>query len=291
MIISITRWLSVSLSVLLSVALFYSIAGGVLWGVVFGLVGFVLSIAQFYLPLHIRAYIKNSNPAAVVGCSTLLLCLQIVSLAASVGGLGGSLDSVRGNIDNLETRRALIVKQIEQEQKRVDVLVSFDRASKAAPIQENITALRAELSALPDVANARAVSLVDTLANVAGVDAKTAASSIYIVVSVLLDAVAVFFLLAGTTNSGFLPLSPQPVTLELDTVQATRPKQGQLFEIETPYTAIVSGVCRLSVRAIRQHYGIGTEKAYKILDDLTAAGLVEKDSQTNRYRLTEKAGV
>lgn len=285
MIITLARWLSVSLSVLLSVALFYSIAGGVAWGVVFGLIGFVLSVAQFCLPLHIRAYVQNRQPAAVVGCSALLVCLQVVSLAASVGGLGGSLDSVRATIDNIETRRALIVRQIEQEQARVDVLINYDRSTKAEPIQENITALRAELAALPVVDNARAVSLVDTLATVAGVDATTAASAVYIVVSVLLDAVAVFFILSGT-NRAAVTLAPAPVT-----AGNVEQEQAELFEIETPYTAIVSGVCRLSVRAIRSHYGVGTDKAYQIIDDLTAAGFVVKDSQTNRYRLTEKAGV
>ena len=269
------QWLSVSLSVVLTVVLFSSLGHTPVWVAVYGAIGLVLSITQFSLPMQMRNSYRNGQTALLLGLGTLFLLLQVVSLSASVGSLSASLGQVSAQGHD---QRALLLRQIQQEQDRVAVWNDYEKPSKANQSQALIRELRAELKALPVPVYSSALSLVTTLASLTGYAWKTVASVLYIVLSVLLDACAVYFLL--------LPSMSQTIT-----VQEHRPVQQELLEdsVDIPYQAIVTGVCKLSVRSIMDHYGIGSSKTYDILRQLQDQGLVIKDQQTNRYRLTEKA--
>ena len=289
--LSIGKNLAVSLSVLLTVALFYSIGGSPFWGAVYGVVGLVLSIAQFSLPKKVLLFNKTGQDAPFWWCVILLVLLQVVSLAASVGSLSASLDNIRQESEQVAMDRQLLLRQIKQEQDRVDVWNQYDRPSKADEAQAAISTLRAELAALPRVENTNAVALVDDVAQMTGFSEKVAAGSFYIALSVLLDACAVFFILADAKPVRVVVQEHQDHWQEQKEEQEQPQEQPETLFIETPYQAIFEGVCRLSVRGICKHYGIGTEKAYTMLDELQTKGLIAKDDQRNRYVFTEKARV
>ena len=148
--------------------------------------------------------------------------------------------------------------------------------------------LREELAALPVVEAGNALSLVNTLSHMSGVQADTVASAVYVLLSVLLDACAVFFLLAG---SPVRESRKEPVVMS---EPVSEPVQEELIDSETPdltvpYKAIFDGICKLSVRSIRNHYQVGTRGAYDIINKLQSQGLIKKDDTTNRYQLTESA--
>ena len=287
-IILLGRWLSVSLSVLLTVALFGSLGSGLLWGTVYGAVGLVLSLAQFSLPERVRSHHRHSDNGALLGTVTLFLALQVVSLGASVGSLSASLGNLQQEASVVSQQRDLLLRQVDQELERVETWNRYDQPSKASDTLVRIDALRDELATLPVVQNSNAISLVDTLATMTGYSPQAVAGAVYVVLSVLLDACAVYFLLSGTGNTGNTPL---PAVTHRATATVTLEEQPSLLpepEEVPQYQAILDGVCQLSVRAIMNHYRVGSRGAYAILNELQGMGQVEKDETTNRYRLVTR---
>ena len=284
------KWLSISLSVLLTVVLFWSIGGGYIWGSIYGAVGLVLSMAQFTLPSRIREQHQTGNHAALLALVILFFALQAVSLLASIGSLSASLDNIKTESQLHSQQRVLLLRQIQQEQDRVDIWNSYERPSDANNAQTTITALREELANLPVYENTNALAMVDTLSGLTGVSSKAVAGSVYLVLSILLDACAVYFILTDQARSKTTFSLSKPVTLPQPSQPQEEPQeQTETIVLDTPYKAIIEGTCRLSVRSIRNHYGVGTSKAYQILEQLLTAGLIEKDDKTNRYTLTHAA--
>lgn len=282
-ILLLGRWLSVSLSVLLTVVLFGSLGGGLLWGTVYGAIGLVLSLAQFSLPERVREQASHGQTGALLGTVTLFLALQVVSLGASIGSLSASLDTVQQEVAVVSQQRSLLLRQVDQELERVETWNRYDQPSKAGDSLARISALRDELAALPMVENTNALSLVTTLSTLSGYSHAVVAGAVYVVLSVLLDACAVYFLLSPTGNTVL------PAVTRTTTATVTLEEQPGLLPDEVPsqYQAILDGVCQLSVRAIMSHYRVGSRGAYAILNQLQLSGRIEKDATTNRYRLID----
>lgn len=274
---TIVRFVLIFLSLVATFLFLVGIGSGI-GSVFFAITGTVTQAAALvFLPKLINHAWSTERYSVLLTSVTALLAVLVISVTGSASVLSGLIEK--------DIRAAHEYDQLTQlvhlKQKAADRYVAMDRIKvDAKPLFAEIERLNTKIAALPEPSGFYLAAK-----RIAGNQANTLITVTILLLAMLLDAVIV---LLGITMESVKHVTQADrgnttsfEPLHLDTESS--------FVLDCRYRAVLEGVCRLTLGGIRQHYKVGTAGAYKIIDQLKQAGLIEKDEASNRYVLTDQA--
>ncbi|MDE1465336.1 hypothetical protein [Spartinivicinus poritis] len=201
--------LSVTLSIALSVLLFWSISENNYYSALFAGLALAFELAKFMALPEIARRKQRKDWAGALSATLLFITLATASILGSIGGLQSDTQRVQANIAQQEQKRVSLIEQrqllldeIAENQKAIDKYISLNRIKNfAQPLQEKNKALRQQASELQDKINTVGVAhetpmtaLLGAIATAVSEDKATVQVYVFILLAVLLDLVASFFI-------------------------------------------------------------------------------------------------
>ena len=201
--------LSVTLSIALSVLLFWSISENQYYSALFAGLALAFELAKFMALPEIARRKQRKDWTGALSATLLFITLATASILGSIGGLQSDTQRVQANIAQQEQKRVSLIEQrqllldeIAENQKAIDKYISLNRIKNfAQPLQEKNKKLRQQATELQDKISAVGVAhetpmtaLLGAIATAVGEDKATVQVYVFILLAVLLDLVASFFI-------------------------------------------------------------------------------------------------
>ena len=201
--------LSVTLSIALSVLLFWSISENNYYSALFAGLALAFELAKFMALPEIARRKQRKDWTGALSATLLFITLATASILGSIGGLQSDTQRVQANIAQQEQKRVSLIEQrqllldeIAENQKAIDKYISLNRIKNfAQPLQEKNKELRQQAADLQDKISAVGVAhetpmtaLLGAIATAVGEDKATVQVYVFILLAVLLDLVASFFI-------------------------------------------------------------------------------------------------
>ena len=201
--------LSVTLSIALSVLLFWSISENNYYSALFAGLALAFELAKFMALPEIARRKQRKDWMGAVSATLLFLTLATASILGSIGGLQSDTQRVQANIAQQEQKRVSLIEQRQllldetaENQKAIDKYIALNRIKNfAQPLQEKNKELRQQATELQDKISAVGVAhetpmtaLLGAIATAVGEDKATVQVYVFILLAVLLDLVASFFI-------------------------------------------------------------------------------------------------
>ncbi|WP_027709734.1 hypothetical protein, partial [Zooshikella ganghwensis] len=201
--------LSVTLSVALSVLLFASISENYYYSLMFAGLAIAFELAKFVALPEIARRKQRKDWTGVMGATLLFVTLAAASILGSIGGLQSDTQRVQAAIQKSEQQRValteqrqLLLDEIAENQKAIDKYIALNRIKNfAQPLQQRNETLRAKAATIQDKISTLDVAqetpmtaLLGAIATAVGEDKAVVQVYVFILLAVLLDLVASFFI-------------------------------------------------------------------------------------------------
>ncbi|MBU2714411.1 hypothetical protein, partial [Zooshikella harenae] len=245
--------LSVALSVALSVLLFASISENYYYSLMFAGLAITFELAKFVALPEIARRKKRKDWTGVMGATLLFVTLAAASILGSIGGLQSDTQRVQASIEKSEQQRValieerqLLLDEVAENQKAIDKYIALNRIKNyAQPLQQRNEALRAKAATIQDKISTLGVAqetpmtaLLGAIATAVSKDKDIVQVYVFILLAVLLDLVASFFIcLLREENDFRRDYESKPNSIESDTtVDDEESTTVALLETATPET-------------------------------------------------------
>ncbi|MGI0120322.1 hypothetical protein [Zooshikella sp. RANM57] len=201
--------LSVTLSVALSVLLFASISENYYYSLMFAGLALSFELAKFVALPEIARRKSRGDWSGCISASVLFGVLAAASILGSIGGLQSDTQRVQASITKSEQQRValteqrqLLLDEIAENQKAIDKYIALNRIKNyAQPLQQRNEALRTKAATIQDKISTLSVvqetpmtALLGAIATAVGKDKDVVQVYVFILLAVLLDLVASFFI-------------------------------------------------------------------------------------------------
>ncbi|RDH41244.1 hypothetical protein [Zooshikella ganghwensis] len=201
--------LSVTLSVALSVLLFASISENYYYSLMFAGLAITFELAKFVALPEIARRKHRKDWAGVMGATLLFVTLAAASILGSIGGLQSDTQRIQASITKAEQQRAalieerqLLLAEVAENQKAIDKYIALNRIKNyAQPLQQRNETLRVKAATIQDKISTLDVAqetpmtaLLGAIATAVGEDKAVVQVYVFILLAVLLDLVASFFI-------------------------------------------------------------------------------------------------
>ncbi|MGI0120065.1 hypothetical protein [Zooshikella sp. RANM57] len=201
--------LAVALSVALSVLLFWSISTDWRFSALFAGLAVIFELAKFTALPEIARRKSRGDWSGCISASLLFGVLAAASILGSIGGLQSDTQRVQATIQKSEQERTALVEErkllldeIAENQKAIDKYITLNRIKNfAKPLQEKNTELRKQASILQEklnklelVSETPMTAMLGAIATAVKKDKATVQVYIFILLAILLDLVAGFFI-------------------------------------------------------------------------------------------------
>ncbi|WP_163837006.1 YrzE family protein [Spartinivicinus ruber] len=201
--------LSVTLSIALSVLLFWSISENNYYSALFAGLALAFELAKFMALPEIARRKQRKDWMGALSATLLFVTLATASILGSIGGLQSDTQRVQANIAEQEQKRVSLIEQrqllldeIAENQKAIDKYIALNRIKNfAQPLQQKNKALRQQAADMQEQINTVGVAhetpmtaLLGAIATAVGKDKATVQVYVFILLAVLLDLVASFFI-------------------------------------------------------------------------------------------------
>ncbi|RDH41479.1 hypothetical protein [Zooshikella ganghwensis] len=201
--------LSVTLSVALSVLLFASISEDYYYSLMFAALAAAFELAKFVALPEIARRKSRGDWLGCISASVLFGVLAAASILGSIGGLQSDTQRVQASIEKSEQQRValteqrqLLLDEIAENQKAIDKYIALNRIKNyAQPLQQRNETLRVKAATIQDKISTLDVAqetpmtaLLGAIATAVGEDKAVVQVYVFILLAVLLDLVASFFI-------------------------------------------------------------------------------------------------
>lgn len=282
--------LSVSLSIALSVLLFWTISENLYYSVLFAGIAVVLELAKFMALPEIARRKQRQDWVGMLSTGLLFLILASASILGSIGGLQSDTQRVQASImqqtqkrEALIEQRQLLLNEIAENQQAIDRYIALNRIKHyAQPLQaknqtlrEQVTVLQHQIDAVGVAHETAMTALLGAIATALDEDKATVQVYVFILLAVLLDLVASFFIelireenhfkasliKVNQTVEGDTFPSPCKPTKKSDTLveKKTVPplRKTELVESDTPALTVESNVVSIKrVSALEKYAAV-----------------------------------
>ncbi|MDE1466067.1 hypothetical protein [Spartinivicinus poritis] len=189
--------------------MFWSISENNYYSALFAGLALAFELAKFMALPEIARRKQRKDWAGALSATLLFITLATASILGSIGGLQSDTQRVQANIAQQEQKRVSLIEQrqllldeIAENQKAIDKYISLNRIKNfAQPLQDKNKALRQQAAELQDKINTVGVAhetpmtaLLGAIATAVGEDKATVQVYVFILLAVLLDLVASFFI-------------------------------------------------------------------------------------------------
>ena len=309
-------FLACSISIILSASLFASISDRFWYAVLFVGVAVVIEMGKFTVLPVMRQRWRQNNVSGFLTATALFVVLTLVSIMGSIGGLQSDTQSTRAEYDShqmqyqsLKQQIANLQKQIELNNQSIARYQSLDRLTYGANplLAENqglmvqVKQVQSELSTLPAPKETAMLALLGALSEVFDSSVNTVQAWVFILLAVIVDAVAAFYLCLlqdqtqpSTPKSEQLASIKQPEPVALPDIEpavlvASEAHSEPAIESDPQYDAVVqaikNGTIRPSKNQVLKKLQIGSEKTALYFKRMMDEGILRQDER-GWYQLT-----
>ena len=217
----------------------------------------------------------------------------VLSVAASVAtARSGLAENASGYLEATQ-QKEMILSQIEQRQKAIDICLAANRVSLCAkPIQKEVSRLQSELKQISIPSPDEATALVSEVSTVTGLAFKESATAVIGLISIMLDASGLYFLFLGISSSSSQVVEPVKNNI-VEVIEA--PKQENIIHlsvtlgvdetISRAWDLIESQEIKPSVRNLAEKLEVPNHASQAILYWLAESGKIQRTANGRGYTL------
>ena len=311
---------SILASTVFSLLLFLSIDDNVVMKWLFGSLAVIFEAGKFYAWYEFGERRAHRNYPGALSALVFYLVLAVISIGGSIGGINSATNSAQEHIaveqakvNTYNRQIAAIDNQIALNNLAAEKYIEMERiASGVTRIQQENKRLReeqqrlaAERDSLPPVAQGSIVGLIESMANLLGVDTKAAQLGLVVFLSVLLDFFAAFFV--GVIGEelrfrhfwrGHSPLTIDAISepiANIAPVLALQQTMADDLDAEPEPLSVPQQVAKAlagkslpcSKRAVARQFGLMAEEVDAIFADLMANGQLGKKANNHYHWIGE----
>ncbi|MGI2257843.1 Preprotein translocase subunit SecY [Shewanella sp. GXUN23E] len=312
---------SILASTIFSLLLFLSIDDNPVMKWLFGSLAVIFEAGKFYAWYEFGERRAHRNYPGALSALMFYLVLAVISIGGSIGGINSATNSAQEHIaieqakvNAYDRQIAAIDNQIALNNLAAEKYIEMERiATGVTRIQEQNKRLReeqqrlaAERDSLPPVAQGSIIGLIDSMANLLGVDTRAAQLGLVVFLSVLLDFFAAFFVgVIGeelrfrhfwrvhrplTIDAISEPLPSITPVLTLQSMPADSDNhEPELSLSEQVSQALANRALPCSKRAVAKHFGLMTEEVDTLFAELLASGQLGKKANNHYHWIGTEA--
>lgn len=305
---------SILASTIFSLLLFLSIDDNLVMKWLFGSLAVIFEAGKFYAWYEFGERRAHRNYSGALSALVFYLVLAVISIGGSIGGINSATNSAQEHIaieqakvNAYDRQIAAIDNQIALNNLAAEKYIEMERiATGVTRIQEENKRLREEQQklaierdSLPPVAQGSIIGLIESMANLLGVDTKAAQLGLVVFLSVLLDFFAAFFVGVIGEELRFRHFwrAHSPMTIDAITEPLTSmtpvltlpqavdvPLEGEatLSVPEQVAKALAEKLLPCSKKAVARHFGLPAEEVDGIFAALMETGQLGKKAN-NHY--------